>query len=393
VHSGAGADWRQFRGPTGSGIVPDETAPVVIDSVKDIVWKVEIPGRGLSSPIVVGDRIFLTASSGPKQDRLHVLAFDAKDGKKLWQRTVWATGPTDSHPKSCMAAPTPASDGRRLIALFGTNDLLCLDLDGNVQWIRALYEENSGATDGRGLASSPIIVAETAIALVENQNNSFAAGIDVNTGKNRWRRQRPTQMNWTTPLVLPGKGGAGELVLLQGMTRVSACDPMTGREVWGLDQGAHPIASGAINGTTLYVPANKGLTAFQIVAASPPKTLWEQPKLSPSTASPVVQNGRIYSLRGSILVSGDVKTGEVKSQLRLKGMFSSSLVATGGLLYCFNEEGLAHIVRPGDKDDTLVATVPLGETILCTPAIANGAIYVRSDKHLWKIGKSSQDRN
>src|SRR5262249_10342798 len=141
-------------------------------------WKADLPGRGVSSPVVVGSRVFVTASSGTRQDRLHVLAFDASSGKSLWRRTLWATGPTSSHPKTAMAAPTPASDGRHLVALFATNDLACLDLDGNILWLRSLHEEHPGATDGRGLASSPLIAGTTVVVQVECQNLSFAAGID-----------------------------------------------------------------------------------------------------------------------------------------------------------------------------------------------------------------------
>ena len=187
----------------------DGPAPPVQIATDRAAWTAELPGRGLSGPIVVGDRVFITASSGRLNDRLHVLAFAAADGKRLWERTVFATGPTASHPKTCMAAPTPASDGKRIVALFGTDDLVCLDLDGNVLWARCLYEENPGATDGRGLAASPVIVAGRVIVHVETQNVSFAAGIDLATGVNSWRIERPRGIVWTTPSILPGWAADG----------------------------------------------------------------------------------------------------------------------------------------------------------------------------------------
>lgn len=388
VMTGLGADWRQFRGPGSSGVT-DEAVPQEFGADQNIAWKVDLPGRGLSSPIVVGERVFVTACTGRLQDRLHVLAFDARTGKKLWQRGILATGPTASHPKTCMAAPTPASDGQRVFALFATSDLFCLDLDGRVLWVRSLHEENPGASDGRGLASSPLVIGETVVVHLETQNNSLAAGIDVRTGKNRWRLSRPHEVDWSTPIALPGKTPAADLVLLQGSTRLSACDPLTGREVWGLERSFHPIASSVVKGKLLFVPGENGLVALELQPApAPPKQLWDKPKLNPSGASPVVLGEHVYSLRGPILVRGDLKTGEVEGQLRLKGEFSSSIVVAGGLLYCFNEEGLAHIIKPGEKEDVLVKTCPLGETILCTPAIAGGGLYVRSDGHLWKIAKS-----
>src|SRR5581483_5266230 len=144
------------------------------------------------------DRVYVTCSSGHHNDRLHVLAVNAADGKRLWERTVFATGPTDCHPKTCMAAPTPVSDGARVVALFATDDLVCFDRDGNLLWARALYDEHPGATDGRGLASSPVLVGDTVVVQVDTQNASFACGIDVATGADRWRLGRPREIAWTT---------------------------------------------------------------------------------------------------------------------------------------------------------------------------------------------------
>ena len=120
---------------------------------------------------------------------------------------------------------------------------------------------------------------------------------------------------------------------------------------------------------------------------APPKTLWEAERLNPSTASPLVLGDRIYCVRGAILTVGDLKTGELRGQLRLRGAFSSSPVAAGGLLYCVNEDGVVHVVRPAEKEPTLVTTAELGQRVLCTPAIVDGAVYVRSDEFLWKLGK------
>jgi outer membrane protein assembly factor BamB len=382
-----GADWRQFRGTDARGVAPGAAPPAKFGPQENVAWKAELPGRGASSPIVVGDRVFVTASGGPKQDRLHVLGFDARTGKQLWQRSFWGTGPTDSHPKTCMAAPTPASDGKRLVALFATNDCVCLDLDGNVQWVRSLYEENPGATDGRGLATSPVLVGDTVIVQVENQNTSFAAGIDLVSGANRWRTDRPRDLNWSTPAVLPGTDPSSVLVLLQGTTYLSAIDPTTGSEVWHLDRPGDAIASSLVDGKRLYAPSEKSLTAFELQGRAAPKQLWEQARLAPATASPLVLDGVVYTLRGSILNSGDAKTGEVRGQLRLTGPFSSSPVSAGGLLYCVNESGQVQVVQPGDKEGKLLGTSALGEGILCTPAIADGALYLRSDRHLWKIAK------
>src|SRR5678815_997269 len=119
----AGANWPQFRGPLGNGVAEGLRLPAPIDA-GSITWAVDLPGRGLSSPIIIGDRVFVTCSSGPKQDRLHVICFNAADGKKRWERQFWATGRTMCHEKTSVAAPTPASDGKRIFAIFSSNDLV-----------------------------------------------------------------------------------------------------------------------------------------------------------------------------------------------------------------------------------------------------------------------------
>ncbi len=383
------ADWRQFRGNDSTGVVASDHLPVQFGPKENLAWKVSLPGRGPSSPLVIDGHVIVTASKGAKNDRLMVLSYDAATGAMQWERTFWATGPTDCHPKTTMAAPTPVSDGKLVIALFATDDLVCLDLKGDVHWIRSLHEENPGATDGRGLATSPLLVDGVVIVQIENQNVSFATGIDAATGKSLWRIDRPRQLCWSSPIVLPGKDGRHQ-VLLQGSSRLSAIEPRTGREVWGLDRHSDEVASSLLHGNVLFVPGEKGLSAFELSGNdSAPKMLWEKPKLSPSTASPLMMNDSLYVLRGAILVKADPKTGESKGQCRLKGAFSASMVGAGGLLYCCNEAGNVLVVKPGGKEDTVAATSELGDTILATPAVDHNSLYVRGEKYLWKFTKQS----
>jgi outer membrane protein assembly factor BamB len=159
--------------------------------------------------------------------------------------------------------------------------------------------------------------------------------------------------------------------------------------VWAIERKWHPIASSVITGTLLLVPGDEKLCAYELQAdAAQPKLLWEQARLNPTTASPVVYDGKIYVIRGSILTVGELKTGKVLNQLRLKGNFSSSLVVAGGLVFCVSEDGVVQVVRPAENDPVLVDSCPFEETILCTPAATDGALFVRSDRHFWKIGKS-----
>ena len=133
---------------------------------ENIVWTANLPGRGVSSPIVVGGKVVVTANSGPRQERLHVLAFDAKSGRELWHRQFWATGRTLTHPVGANAAPTPASDGKRIFAFYSSNDLIALDLDGNLLWFRGLAHDYPKAGNDIGMSSSPTVVGDTVVCLL-----------------------------------------------------------------------------------------------------------------------------------------------------------------------------------------------------------------------------------
>ena len=183
-------DWLQFRGTDHRGIANSSKLPTSISTEKNIAWKKSLPGRGLSSPIIIGNRIFLTAASTTDQSRLHVLCFNSDNGTTLWSREFWATGRTICHEKTCVAAPTPASDGKHIYALYSSNDLICLDINGNLKWMRALMQDYPNASNSLGLASSPIIVSNTLIVQVENDSESFAAGIDLKNGWINFRKKK-----------------------------------------------------------------------------------------------------------------------------------------------------------------------------------------------------------
>lgn len=384
----AAGDWRQFRGTDATGVAADEAVPLKWSDTENLAWKVDLPGRGLSSPIVVGNRVYVSASSGVRQERLHVLCFDAATGSRLWERQFWATGRTSSHPKTCNAAPTPCSDGRRIFASFSSNDVVCLDLDGQLEWYRGLTSDFPNASNSLGMSSSPIVVGETLVCMVECDAESFTTGLDVATGKARWKIDRPRRANWTSPGILRGKETGGDRVLVQSTAGVVALDPLTGKPEWTYSEGASSIPSLVVDGQVAYVPSH-GITALRSTPSGSdvPEMLWRAEGASPGTGSPILYQGSLYFVAGSgVLTSLDPKTGEKKWQTRLKGPFSGSPVAAAGHLFVFNEEGLGQVVNlSGDKGD-VAHTHGFGEIILCTPAISDGAIYVRSDGHLWKIG-------
>ncbi|MFP6618605.1 MAG: PQQ-binding-like beta-propeller repeat protein [Pirellulaceae bacterium] len=387
-----GADWRQFRGPGGRGVSTETNLPTKWSEKENIAWKATLPGRGLSGPIVIGDRVVVTASSGYRQDRLHVFCFDTRTGKQRWHRRFWSTGRTMTHGKICPAAPTPVSDGKHIFATFSTNDVVCLDLEGNLKWLRGLTHDYPNASNSLGMASSPVVVGDTFVYQVENDSQSLAVGLNVETGKNRWLIDRPKKASWTSPVVLPGADGEEEILVLQSGSGLHAYNPTSGDALWSFEKGCSTIPSSTLGGNLIIAPSN-GLTALLPVSiGSEPETVWQNSRLAPATASPLVYQDHVYTVNSvGVVKCAALKDGELVWQLRIKGPFSGTPVAADGHLYFFNEKGLGQVIKTGEKGE-LVGSGDLGEVILCSPAIAQGAIYVRSDGHLWKIAKKSADK-
>lgn len=382
----AAGDWPQFRGPHGNGVADETRLTWKVDATNAIVWTVNLPGRGVSSPIIVGDRVFVTAASGAHQDLLHVLCLNAADGSVRWKRTFWATGRTMCAEKTSVAGPTPASDGERVYALFSSNDLFCLDLDGNLIWLRGITRDYPNVSNSLGMASSLVVADGVLVAQVETDTESYAIGFDPLTGINRWRLDRPRMANWTSPMRFKGSDGR-TLVTLQSGKGVAAVDPATGKVVWNYAGGAATIPSGAAAGGVLYVPSF-GVTALQPEPGqSAPKQLWRAGAMRPGTASPTVADGRVYVLNDAgVLSCGATATGQRLWQLRLKGPFSASPVILGNALLTVNEKGLIQAVDLSPPEGAVMGERDLAETILATPAMAGGALYVRSYGRLWKLG-------
>ena len=377
-------DWLQFRGPFGSSLAPATAKPgpsTFTDA--SVAWKLSLPGRGLSSPIVVGDRVFVTCASGPSQDRLHVFCVSTGKGEMLWERRFWATGRTMTQAKTCVAAPTPCSDGRHIFALFSSNDLISLDLEGNVLWLRGLTCDYPNASNSLGLASSPLFIDGTLVVQIENDSQSFAAGIDPATGKNLWKIDRPKSANWTSPVVFPGKSS---LVGLQSSKGLLAVAPTTGSELWDYAEGAATIPSAVSSDGVIFVPSN-GITALKPSAdGSPPQSLWRNPQIGPGTSSPIVVGKLLLILKGSVLTASKVETGERLWKIRVEGSaFSATPVASGNRLYVFSEDGVGQVVDLSGPEGKVVGQIKLADTILGSSAISDGAVFVRSDHFLWKL--------
>ena len=376
-------DWLCFRGNLGNGMIQQDLMPKISTSSPNS-WKTELPGRGLSSPVIVGNLIFLTASSEHDQSTLHVLAFNSKNGEKVWERKFKATGRTICHEKTCVAAPTMVSNGKLIVAQFSSNDVFCLDLQGNLKWLRGLTFDYPNAANGLGMSSSPLIIDDVVIAQVENDAESFTTGLSLTDGKTIWKKDRPKGANWTSPAIL--KNGKLKSVVLQSMKGISVINPKNGNELWNYQEGASTIPSSTVSGEIILVPSN-GLTAVKGINQLNSHTqLWRDNKLGPGTGSPAISGRNIYVInKANVLSAADINTGEILWRMRIKGPISGSPITTDSHLFVFNEEGLGQIIKLEKEGGETVHTIDLAQTILCTPAVSDNSVFIRSDKNLWKL--------
>jgi outer membrane protein assembly factor BamB len=314
-----------------------------------------------------------------------VLCFDVATGKQLWERQFWATGLTGCHPKTCMAAPTPACDGERVYALFATNDLVCLDKEGTLIWYRSLAREYPNISNQVGMAASPILWKDMLILSLETDSESCALGIDKLTGQNRWRIERELGINWVTAII--AQRNPDPELILQSRSDISGYNPETGRKLWTHKAAAlDVIPSPVSDAESVYVPAGNLIALRPKKGDEAPEVLWESKKLRASTASPILYQGRLYAVNSvGVLSCADPASGELIWQERVKGPYSASPIAGDDKIYVVNEEGTTTVIDTR-SEDRIIATNPLGETILGSPAISGGKIFFRSDKHLYCVG-------
>ena len=382
-----GADWPGFRGVGGNSVATDASPPTEVRK-QQVAWKMELPGRGPSSPIVVDGKVFVTCSGGTKQDRLYVVSFDAESGEELWRRQMWATGRTASHPSSANAAPTPVSDGEAVYAFFSSNDLACYELDGTLRWYRGLAFDYPKAGNDVGMAASPIVVGDVVIVQIENQGDSFAAAIDRATGKTVWRIARDPVANWSSPVPLTKVGeDSPSAVLLQSPSGLTAVDATSGSVLWKNDKACDGISSAISQPGRVYFASSEGVSALD-TTKSKPTSIWNANRLRPGAASAILDGNLIYAInRSGVLSCANAADGKGLWQQRLKGSFWGTPAIADGHLYAVSQEGDLQIVRLGEDMAEVVSEFSLGETVQGSPAIAGNAIFVRSDKHLWKFSE------
>jgi outer membrane protein assembly factor BamB len=424
--------WPGFRGPNASGIADGQKLPDAWDGVtgKNVRWKVAIPGLAHSSPVVWNDRIFVTSAIGSapgatfkpglygegtaSEDRTPqqwvVIAIDARTGKTVWQRTAYQGVPKEKrHIKATYANATPFTDGRYVIAFFGSQGLYAFDMSGRQVWKKDLGVLDVGAYDlpeyEWGTASSPIIYKNLVIVQCDTQKDSFVMASDIRTGATVWRTARQELPSWGTPTVFtPPAGGAPELIT-NASNFIRGYDPMTGAERWRLGGSSKITAPTPIfSGDTVIVasgraperpifairPGGSGDITPPAGAPSNAHVLWRKTGRGSYMPTPLLYRDALYVLSNAGLIDAyGLSTGEEIYRQRVEhggSGFSASPVAADGRIYLSSEDGDMFVVRAGSTFE-LLGKNPMGEPLMATPAIAGGTMYVRGEKHLFAIGR------
>jgi outer membrane protein assembly factor BamB len=381
--------WPRWRGPSGQGLVANGPYVDRWSPTTPIKWKVKLPGQANSSPIVWGDRIFVTTAQGGQ--RLSVTAIDRATGAMAWETNVPATGAERVHPKNGYASATPATDGERIYASFGRHGLVALDMKGAIVWHRKFGTINNY----HGPAGSPILYQDRVFLYQDHQGNAeqkaFVAAFDARTGKTLWETPRSESVGWGTPIVLTT--GARDELVVSSQGRVAGYDPNTGRELWtvrGMTFEVIPtpvvghglvFASSGRAGPTLAIrPGGTGDVTSTHVA-------WSTPRGSPFVPSGIIVGDLLYLVNDmqSVLTVYEAATGTLVYQDRLgvamREGFSASPVAVNGKVFFTNDDGQTFVVQAG-REFKLLHVNELGARTLASPALVDGVWYWRTESSL-----------
>ena len=418
-------NWPSFRGPGASGVVEGKPTPITWDvpAGKGVKWKVAVPGLAHSSPIVWGNQVCIgtAASTGATADlkvglygaiesandqsphRWMVICYDKQTGKQLWERVAHTGVPrVKRHTKSSHASSTLATDGRYIVAFFGSEGLYAYDMNGKEVWKKDFGVLDSGffmAPEAQwAFASSPIIHNDRVIIQVDVQKDSFVAALDLASGKELWRTPRQDVPTWSTPAIYTGAGRTQ--VIVNGWKHIGGYDFATGKEIWRMVGGGDipvptPITShGLIFITNSHGPRSpifairptaEGTITLAEGATSNAHIVWSTSRDGAYMQTPLVYGDSLYVCRDNgVLSVFDVRTGERRFQGRLadgRTGFSASPVASNGHIYYTSEEGDVYVLKAGATFEQ-VAVNPLGEVAMATPAISEGVMFFRTRNHL-----------
>ncbi len=423
--------WPRFRGVHGRGVAEGHATSVTWNarSGQNVLWKTSIPGLAHSSPVVWGDSVYLTTavnteggsllkvglygSIDPVPDepvhRFVLYRIDRRTGRILWERTAHEGVPRrPRHPKSTLANPTPATDGERVVAFFGSEGLYCYDTEGKLLWKKDFGPLDAAffvAPDAQwGFASSPVIHDGVVYIQCDVLNDPFLAAFDLETGEQIWRTPRDDVPTWSTPTV--HEKGDRTLLLVNGWKHAGGYDAATGKEIWRLSGGGDiPVPGPVVAHDLVFITNAHGsdspiyavrLDAEGDISLAEGETAnrsvsWSVPRGGAYMQTPLVYGDYLYNCRDNgVLTVYRARTGERMYQQRLGGGgggFTASPVAADGKVYFTSEEGDVYVVKAGPKYE-LLATNSLDEVTMATPAISEGVLYFRTRTDLLAVGQA-----
>ncbi len=383
-------DWPWWRGPLRNGVADQVAVPMTFSETDHVIWKTPVPGRGHSSPTVVGNRVFLTTAT--TADQIHeVLAFDRTTGKPLWRKEVNRGGfPAKNHPKNTEATATLACDGERLFAAFYHHDkvvAVTLNFAGEVVWEKEVCRFRP-KTYEYGYAPSPVLYQNTVLIAAEYDGESFITALDRQSGDRVWQAPRPTMITFSTPMIAHVAGK--DQLLISGAQKVSAYNPATGKPLWSVD-GTTFATCGTMVWDGEIVFASGGYPKAETVAVKADgsgEVLWRNNQKC-YEQSMLAHDGYLYALTDNgVMFCWRGTDGKELWKERLKGPVSASPVLANGNLYWANELGTLYVVRANPERFEKVAENQIGSDSFPSPAICGGQIFLRVGKG---TGKERQE--
>jgi outer membrane protein assembly factor BamB len=434
--SGADQNWPQWRGPLSTGVAPDATPPTTWNETSNVKWKVKIPGGGNATPIVWDNKVFIQTaiatgrkveqpaekkqeapsptandSTGDKPRRrpggggmrsekpdeafqFVLLCLDRQTGKPLWQKIAKEEVPHEGHhPDHGFSSYSPVTDGKYVIAYFGSRGLHCYDLEGNLKWEKDLGKMQIKMSFGEG--SSPALFGDTIVVNWDHENGSFIVALDKRTGKELWRQSREEGTSWATPIIVEYKGKAQ--VITDASNKIRSYDLATGKVIWectGLT--ANVIPSPVADRETVY--SMSGFKGNSLLAIKLGHTgdltgtdaiAWSHGKSTPYVPSPLLYGDKLYFFAGNngMLSCYDAKSGKALIDAErledLKNVYASP-VGADGRVYLVGRNGAVLVIKNSDKLE-LLATNKLDEQFDASPAIVGKDLFLRGHEYLYCI--------
>jgi outer membrane protein assembly factor BamB len=384
-------NWPQWRGPRLDGTSAERNVPVHWNATSNVVWKTELPGLGHASPIVFGDKVF-TVSALPITEERMLLCFDRKSGKIAWQQSVIKSPLERKHALNSHASSTPACDGERVFVAFLDRTEMVVaayDLNGKQQWVVRPGKFSSM----HGFCSSPILFKDKVIVNGDHDGDGYIVALDRETGKELWRIDRPNKTrSYTVPLIRD-IGGRTQMVLT-GSKCTASYDPGNGKLHWIMDGPTDQfVASPVYSERANLVLITAGYPEYHTLAikadgngkVGDEKIAWRTVKGAVYVPSPIIDGDYFFIIsEGGVAHCFETKTGKILWQERM-GTHHASLVSANGLIYFLNDYGVMNVVK-ADPQFERVAQNDIGEKTFASPAISDGQIFLRGDKHLFCLG-------